>query len=94
MDCVHLALDAIGFVPAIGDVVDLINAGIYLVEGDKLNAGIRALAAIPLIGDVLGKGGKIGSKSVAKGLKATDEIAETLKYEYHPHLSRSCSIYI
>lgn len=71
-DIVHGGLDAAGFVPGLGAVPDLANAGIYALEGDGKNAAWSAGAAIPIGGD-LAKGGKIakeaaehGSKKVAK----------------------------
>jgi hypothetical protein len=41
-------LDVLGFVPGLGAIPDLINAGIYAAEGDAVNAGLSAVAAIPL----------------------------------------------
>ena len=64
-DVCHGVLDVAGFVPGFGAVPDLLNAGLYAAEGDWGNAGLSALAAIPMIGDAgaaVGKGGKYLSK--------------------------------
>jgi uncharacterized protein RhaS with RHS repeats len=59
----HNALDAAGMTPALGAVPDLINAGVYLLEGDGGNAAQSAFAAVPGIGDVT-KGISITAKAV------------------------------
>ena len=51
---VHGGLDVLGFVPVLGAVPDLINAGIYTAEGDVGNAALSATSAIPLAGDAIG----------------------------------------
>jgi RHS repeat-associated protein len=47
---VHTVLDVAGLVPGWGEAADGLNALIYLVEGDKLNAGLSAGAMIPGLG--------------------------------------------
>lgn len=47
---VHSVLDVAGLVPVFGEAADLANAGIYAAEGDYVNAGISAAAAIPFVG--------------------------------------------
>ena len=49
-DTLHGILDVAGLVPVLGEGADLINAGIYLAEGDKINASLSAAAAIPFAG--------------------------------------------
>jgi len=81
---VHGALDAAGFIPGLGAVPDLVNAGIYALEGNKVEAGISAVAAIPGFGDgvkagaLVVKGGKAVAKKVGKEAaeKAAKEAAE------------------
>ncbi len=51
LEILHFALDVAGLIPALGVVPDLINAGIYVVEGDYVSAGISALAMIPIFGE-------------------------------------------
>ncbi|TWR86181.1 hypothetical protein FJD38_21270 [Pseudomonas saxonica] len=74
---VHGGLDVLGFVPGLGALPDVINAGIYAAEGDAANARLSALAAIPFAGDAL-KGGVLVGKGIHKaGAHAGKEIAET-----------------
>ncbi len=58
----HASLDVIGifFEPA-----DLLNAVLYMTEGDWGNAGLSIVCMIPLLGDYFGKGGK-GTKYALK----------------------------
>lgn len=65
---VHNGLDAVGFVPGLGDIMDGVNGLIYFAEGRYLEASISAVAMIPVLGD-LAKAGKLG-------LKVTTEIVE------------------
>jgi RHS repeat-associated protein len=58
---VHGALDVVGMVPVIGTGADLVNAGIYAVEGDYLNAAMSGISAIPVAGDIIG-GGRLAVK--------------------------------
>jgi hypothetical protein len=46
----HLTLQSIGFIPGLGEPVDVIDGIIYALEGDTVNAGISLSAAIPGIG--------------------------------------------
>src|SRR4051812_40108038 len=49
-DLAHGALDVAGLVPVVGEVADGANAAWYTAEGDYLNAGLSAAAAIPFAG--------------------------------------------
>tara|TARA_R110002020_G_scaffold289883_1_gene505339 strand:- start:884 stop:2200 length:1317 start_codon:yes stop_codon:yes gene_type:complete len=65
----HLALDLIGFIPILGEFADLSNAIWYVAEGDFLEAGLSLISMIPVVGDVIGKGGKLivrSSEFIAK----------------------------
>jgi hypothetical protein len=90
---VHVVLGAAGFIPGLGAVPDLLDAGVYALEGDMINAGLSATAAIPLGGDavkagtIAGKAGKqflkAAEKKVAKqagetALKGADEVADAV----------------
>lgn len=81
LDGIQAALDLAGFAPGVGAIPDLLNAAIYAVRGDKLNAGLSLLAAVPGIGDaaaatkVLGKGVKLAKKS--KKVTAISEFKKT-----------------
>lgn len=63
---VHFIFDVVGFVPVIGDAADLINGGIYFIEGDKINCALSVSAAIPVVGWVstAGKWVKVSVKTV------------------------------
>ncbi|MFA6248094.1 MAG: hypothetical protein WC615_14240 [Mucilaginibacter sp.] len=63
---VHFIFDVAGFVPVIGDAADLINGGIYFIEGDKINCALSVSAAIPVIGwaSTAGKWVKVSVKTV------------------------------
>ncbi|AJX16044.1 hypothetical protein WJ95_31755 [Burkholderia ubonensis] len=65
---VHGGLDAVGLIPGLGAIPDLLNAGIYAAEGDYVNAGISAVAAIPVVGDaaLAGKYAAKGGRLLAK----------------------------
>jgi len=68
---VHLGLGTAGMVPAVGNIADAIDAGIYTLEGDAIGAGLSAAAAVPLVGLFAGAG-KLG-----KGVRA----AKATKYK-------------
>jgi hypothetical protein len=72
---VHFALGAAGFIPGLGAIPDLLDAGVYALEGDMVSAGLSATAAIPLGGDavkagtILGKAGKrVAREATERGL--------------------------
>ena len=47
----HDLLDMGGMIPGIGEPLDMINAGVYLLEGDKLNFSLSLAAVIPVAGN-------------------------------------------
>ena len=49
-DLVHIALDAFGMVPVVGEIADLTNGALYLIEGDGVNATLSFAATVPLAG--------------------------------------------
>jgi RHS repeat-associated protein len=78
----HLALDAFGLVPVVGEVADLTNAVWYAAEGNWGDAGLSAVSVIPVVGDLLGKGGRVCVEFCDEGIQAltdatshSDEIA-------------------
>lgn len=80
LDCLQTALDVAGFAPGVGAIADLTNAAIYAVRGDKINAGLSLLAAVPGIGDaaaaakLAGKGVKVAKASkLAKNAKNANQ---------------------
>jgi hypothetical protein len=73
---VHNSMDAVGFVPGLGDIADGLNGLIYLGEGRYIEAGISALAMIPILGD-LGKAGKWGLQLGEEVLEeATEQVVK------------------
>ncbi len=82
-DLGHLGLDALGLVPGWGEVADIANAAWYAGEGEFLMAALSVVAMVPVVGDIIGKGGKVAtymSKAGSKGAtKATQHIAKQLQ---------------
>jgi RHS repeat-associated protein len=72
---VHDVLDVLGFIPVVGDVIDLGNGVYYLIEGDYTNAALSAIAIIPIAGDLVSKTGKTAIKVAGKA----DEVAALVK---------------
>ena len=65
-DVGHGALDIVGLVPVLGEAADLTNAAWYAAEGNYLDAGLSAISTVPIVGDIIGKGGKIANKAGGK----------------------------
>ncbi len=76
-DIGHLALDVVGFIPLVGEAADLTNAAWYAAEGNYLDAGLSLISMIPIVGDVIGKGGKAAKKLSPKALnKILDSVKQ------------------
>ena len=76
MSTVHDVLDIVGLIPGF-DAADLINAGIYLIEGDRINAALSMAAVIPVIGGAATAGkvvGKTNRLTKSKILNWLDEV--------------------
>jgi hypothetical protein len=70
---IHVLLDIVGFFPSAGDIADVLNTGIYLVEQNWQDAFFSAIGfAIPLIGSAVAT----AFKSI---VKYADEAAEVGK---------------
>ena len=65
LDDVQLGLDVIGLVPGYGEIADAVNAGIYALRGDYLNANLSMAACIPVVGWAA-TGGKLAGKMAVK----------------------------
>lgn len=76
LDGIQTALDLAGFAPGVGAIPDLLNAAIYTVRGDKLNAGLSLLAAVPGIGDAAA-----ATKILGKGVKLTKKVAAISEFK-------------
>ena len=75
-DKVHLGLGGLGMIPAVGNIADVIDAGLYTLEGDKLGAGLSLAAAVPGMGLIAG-GTKLAKG--AKNLKKAEKLADVKK---------------
>ena len=84
LDLLHEGLADAGLVPALGAVPDLINAGIYVIQGEWKEAGFSAAMALPFLGDGF-YAAKVGDKIVIKADEAAvkrlgrDGIAKAMK---------------
>jgi hypothetical protein len=83
MGWVHGTLDGAGFIPGLGAVPDLLNAGIYGIRGQWGNAAWSGGAAIPLFGDGA-KAGKMGKEAIEEAVeqaakRGDDLVAPLLK---------------
>jgi hypothetical protein len=70
----NVILDIAGLIPGVGEYFDAINALLYARKGEWLLAALSLISAIPAVGDVIGKGGKLAiwvTKTFPKGAKAT-----------------------
>ena len=76
----HLALDVVGLIPGVGEIADATNAVWYAGEAAResdpeekkskyLMAALSLVSVIPVVGDAVGKGGKL-AVYIAKGAKA------------------------
>ena len=77
---VHGGLAALGLIPLLGIVPDLIDAGLYLLEGELLDAGMSGIAAIPIIG-YGGRAAQYGVKFVKWGTKYLPDAINLAKKE-------------
>ena len=73
----HGGLAALGLIPVLGIFPDLIDAGLYLLEGNLLDAGVAGAAAIPVIG-LFTRGGEYLYK-VGKWLVKSEKVGDLLK---------------
>jgi hypothetical protein len=80
----HTALDVASFVPGLGTVTGLANAGWYAAEGDWKNAAFSAATAIPVAGDFVdvakvGKDVVTVGKDVETAVKLSEDAATAAK---------------
>ena len=59
VDVGHFALDIGGLFPGVGEAADLANAALYAARGEFLMAALSVISMIPVVGDIVGKGGKL-----------------------------------
>jgi hypothetical protein len=72
------SLDVAGFVPGWGEIADGINVGISVVAGDMISATLSTISMIPIIGDVIGKTGKLILFGDSLGRNAITSVKDTL----------------
>jgi hypothetical protein len=65
----HAILSGLGFIPGAGTIAGVLDTSLYAIEGDWTNAGISALAMIPVFGSIA----KIGVKNGKKVLEISEE---------------------
>jgi hypothetical protein len=83
-EIVHGALAIAGLIPFLGVVPDAIDAGIYVIEGDWVSAGLSAVAIIPILGDaasVVRSGGRMVVRVEGEAVEriGRDRIATALR---------------
>lgn len=61
LNALQTGLSMLGFVPGLGAVADVVNAGISAARGDYIGAGFSLAAAVPLIGDFAAAGKAVHS---------------------------------
>ena len=94
LEILHDALALAGLVPFLGAVPDAVDTSIYAIQGDWTNAGLSAVAIIPIFGDAASlvrtetraivrvEGSvvkKIGKQEIANGLKAAKAAKRVLR---------------
>lgn len=75
-DAGHSLLDIAGFIPGYGEAFDVTNAVWYCNEEKYLDAGLSLISVIPIVGDLIGKGGR---SAKYLGPKATKTVLEALQ---------------
>lgn len=63
-ELLHLGLDVVGLAPVVGEIFDLANGGLYVLEGDFFNASLSLASMVPFIGTV-----PAGARIIKEGLK-------------------------
>lgn len=96
LDGLQTVLDLVGFIPGLGEVADLTNAGISAMRGNYLEAALSLISLIPGVGDAIGKGAKYALKFADAGmarkalaaLRKVDLAAYFNKLARHPQLMK------
>jgi hypothetical protein len=80
LDQLQTQLSVGGTIPGFGIVFDLADAGISLMRGNYAEAGLAAMAAVPIIGDFAGAGRVIHRINKLRKLASkADDAADALK---------------
>lgn len=48
----HLGLDFAGMAPVVGEIFDITNGAIYILQGQYFEAGVSLASAVPMIGNI------------------------------------------
>jgi len=87
----HLGLDILGVIEPYGIFADIANAAWYAKKEEYLMGALSLISSIPIVGDLVGKGGKIGvylTKYGGKGAaKASVQVGEQLQ-KHLPEISK------
>jgi len=84
----HLGLDIVGIIPGYGEAADLTNAALYAGRGKYFMAALSVASMIPVVGDIVGKGGKLATFMAKAGddaAKASFKLGGLLK-KYFPKI--------
>ena len=85
-DAGHLTLDALGLIPGYGEVADVANAAWYAAKEEYLMAALSVVAMVPVVGDVIGKGGKIATYLAKTGSKGAGKASQVLAKQLEKHM--------
>jgi len=70
IDKIQFYLDFAGFIPYIGDALDLINGLIYMIRGKHWDALLSAIALVPGVGSAIAVPMRVATKAAKKSLGA------------------------
>ena len=84
----HIGLDVLGLIPGVGEAADLTNAALYAKKGDYLMAALSVISMLPIVGDALGKGGKISSYLGKFGAKGGTKAGAALSKLFAQHMPK------
>ena len=79
LDGIQTGLDIVGLVPGVGEIADGVNALISLGRGDVAGSALSAASMLPIVGDAIGKGGKIARAAIKHGDEVVEVAGSTLK---------------
>jgi len=68
-DWSHTVLDWAGFIPGWGDVIDIVNAAWYFIEGDYFEGALSLIAVIPIVGSALKSSFKLAVEAAERSFK-------------------------
>jgi RHS repeat-associated protein len=94
LNAMQTGLSMLGFVPGLGAVADVVNAGISAARGDYVGAGMSLAAAVPLIGDVAAAGRVVRSTTqVARASHTAAPVISAARVEVAAAKGGSTAVY-